>query len=268
MAGDWIKMTCGLENDPAVIALCSALDMDGDAIIGKLYRLWTWADQHLEDGNAPGVTDSWVDRYLGVSGIAEVLVSIHWLSHNGTGIVIPDFDKHMGQSAKRRALTSRRVAKHRSNAPTVTRVEKSREEKSEEEQSIEEKSPKNGSGPVRSAKPKRTRVVYPSEFEAFWKAYSARRRVGKGYAFEAWEKGKGKLAPPKDTPDVVIAAAAVHAEHFDRIGTETSKIPHPTTWLNGRRWEDDIPKDAPILNSASMRSIAAADAYVRRHSDE
>ena len=28
-------------------------------------------------------------------------------------------------------------------------------------------------------------------------------------------------------------------------------IPHPTTWLNGKRWEDDLPMDISIPKGAS-----------------
>ena len=144
MAGDWIKMRGGLESEPEVVAISSALDIDEDSVVGKLYRLWTWADQKTVNGNAPGVTRKWLDRFLGVSGITEALISVGWISFEEPraeyplgALVIPGFDKHNSQSAKTRALTNDRVAKHREKTKlsgnketvteTVTRVREEQE---------------------------------------------------------------------------------------------------------------------------------------------
>lgn len=93
-----------------------------------------------------------------------------------------------------------------------------------------------------SPRRKRRRKSYTADFERFWNAYSARRREGKGRAFKAWEKDRNDLPPASESVDEVVAAAAAWAEHWDRIGKETSYIPHPSTWLADRRWEDDPPK--------------------------
>ena len=129
-------MGVALHDEPEVIELTAACDgiVDEDHAVGKLKRFWSWADQHLVDGNAPGVTEKWIDRYVGVTGFASALESVGWLTVNSDGIAIPGFEVHMSQSAKRRAVTAKRVAKSRGkngpkcNAPGVTksvpRVEK------------------------------------------------------------------------------------------------------------------------------------------------
>lgn len=139
MAGDWIKMGVALHDEPEVIALTVACNgiVDEDHAVGKLKRFWSWADQHLVDGNAPGVTKKWIDRYVGVTGFAAALESVGWLTVSGDGIAIPGFEVHMSQSAKRRAVTAKRVSKSRGksaskcNAASVTksvpRVEKEKE---------------------------------------------------------------------------------------------------------------------------------------------
>jgi len=144
MAGDWIKMRCDLADDPAVVGIAGALDIEEDLVVGKLHRLWAWANRQTEDGNAPHVTLSWLDRYISVTGFADAMVNVGWLVVTEGGILIPDFDKHNSKSAKKRAITARRVAKHRvpkCNADSVTREEKRREEKSTEDTN---KNGKNG----------------------------------------------------------------------------------------------------------------------------
>lgn len=123
MAGDWIKMRVDLADDPAVIVLSDRHNLDPDTVVGKMHRLWSWADKHTVDGNAPGVTLAFVDRYLGVKGFAKTLQSVHWLAHENGVLSIPDFDKHNGHSAKKRCLSAERQAKHKKrsgNASSVT----------------------------------------------------------------------------------------------------------------------------------------------------
>lgn len=114
MAGDWIKLRCDLATDPAVIGIAAATDcVDEDHVVGKLARLWAWADQQTADGICAGVTPAWINRFLGVAGFAEAMVQAGWLNIQADGIGFPGFDRHNSASAKRRARTAQRVAFHR-----------------------------------------------------------------------------------------------------------------------------------------------------------
>lgn len=145
MAGDWIKMEVCLPDKPEVWRMASILNIDADSVVGKLLRVWSWFDSHTEDGNAVGVSYSLIDRVSGVVGFAEAMALSGWLIQNGHVLSLPKFERHNGKTAKNRALTNDRVAKHRksnavaneeanavSNAhsvsKTVTREEKRREE--------------------------------------------------------------------------------------------------------------------------------------------
>lgn len=119
MAGDWIKMRVDLALDPAVISIAEECQIEEDMVVGKLHRLWSWADQQTEDGNAVSVTLSWIDRYIGVTGFAKAMQSTGWLVVSGTSFGFPDFDKHNGKTGKARALTAKRVKRNR-NAVSVT----------------------------------------------------------------------------------------------------------------------------------------------------
>jgi hypothetical protein len=109
----WLKMRLDIHDDPAVIAIGEALKIDEDSVVGKLQRLWAWSNLHTVDGNAPGVTDSWVDRYLGAPGFAKAMSLAGWLQISAKGIVFPNFDRHNSETAKQRALTALRVANHK-----------------------------------------------------------------------------------------------------------------------------------------------------------
>lgn len=71
------------------------------------------------------------------------------------------------------------------------------------------------------------------EFDQFWKLYP--RKVGKQTALKAWAKLK---------PDMILFAEMEKALEIAKRSPDWLKdagqyIPHPSVWLNGRRWEDE-----------------------------
>lgn len=125
MASSWIKVEVITPDKPEVYQLAELLELDPDAVLGKLIRLWSWADQQTIDGNADcnavSVTKSAIDRITFVRGFAEAMLKVGWLALDGEKLVFPNFERHNGNSTKKRALTNRRVANlrdsQRSEAP-------------------------------------------------------------------------------------------------------------------------------------------------------
>lgn len=125
MAGDWIKMRQDLGEDPAVVMISTRIDIQEDAVVGKLHRLWCWADKHTTDGTAPAITEKWVDRYVSQPGFAAAMREAGWISFTESGVVFPNFDRHNGQSAKTRAEATIRQRLSRANRDEgVTGVER------------------------------------------------------------------------------------------------------------------------------------------------
>lgn len=69
------------------------------------------------------------------------------------------------------------------------------------------------------------------QFDQFWAAYP--RKEGKKKAWEKWQKLD---------PDPVLFAAILSGldAHIRSEQWRRGVIPHPTTWLNGERWEDEL----------------------------
>lgn len=76
-------------------------------------------------------------------------------------------------------------------------------------------------------------------FDKFWSAYP--KKIGKGAAEKSWEKMKPNL-------EVVLEAISAQKE-TDQWSKDAGKfIPNPATWLNQRRWEDEVTEDkAPTI---------------------
>lgn len=69
-------------------------------------------------------------------------------------------------------------------------------------------------------------------FDDFWSLYP--RRVAKKDARRAWDRISPRLHPS------ILTALFEWARIWNARG-EPEFIPHPATWLNGERWEDDFP---------------------------
>lgn len=147
MAGDWIKFETTTPDKPEIFAIAEQLQLDPDAVVGKLMRVWIWADSQTEDGHIPvtaasrgqrdichaSVTHKIVDRLVSMPGFAAAMEAVCWLSPDGS---IPGFGRHNGETAKKRALARERKARQRTDSVThesrkqrdknVTREEKSK----------------------------------------------------------------------------------------------------------------------------------------------
>lgn len=122
MAGDWMKVELATPDKPEVVFIAAKLGIDQDSAVGKLFRIWSWADMNSVDGNAMPVTTAFLDRLSNCPGFAAAMRDAHWLEGRDGALTFPRFDRHNGQSAKRRALTKDRVERHRKgeNAASVT----------------------------------------------------------------------------------------------------------------------------------------------------
>ncbi len=123
MAGDWIKMRTNLDTDPRVCEIADRLQIPELQVVGCLWKLWSWADEHTVDGNAVSVTKVTLDRFCGVTGFAQALANVGWLDGIDRSLTFPRFSEHNGQTAKTRALTAKRVAKHKILAPVKGNAE-------------------------------------------------------------------------------------------------------------------------------------------------
>ena len=85
--------------------------------------------------------------------------------------------------------------------------------------------------------------VSDERFDLFWKAYP--RHVAKQNAVRAFSK----LNPNDDLFQTILKdiEARKKTNAWSKEGGQF--IPHPATYLNGRRWEDEMPKPSPPVNA-------------------
>jgi hypothetical protein len=80
-------------------------------------------------------------------------------------------------------------------------------------------------------------------FDKFWKSYP--RKIAKPSAIKAWKKLK---------VTEVILNQMISAINVQGLASRDQQyIPHPATWLNDRRWEDEITQ--PNVNATMGRRV-------------
>ena len=113
MRRPWIKVEVSTPDKPEICAIASRLRMDEDAVVGKLIRLWSWAELNRVNPNDLSVTKEFLDKLVSKKGFSEAMILSGWLGMEGERLFFPKFGKHNGEDSKVRGLTAKRVEKHR-----------------------------------------------------------------------------------------------------------------------------------------------------------
>lgn len=233
MAGDWIKFEITTPDKPEVWSIAQELNIDPDAAVGKLLRVWSWFDQHTEEGNAPSVTKMLLDRIVGVTGFCDAVIKAGWMIEDDSSISLSNFSVHNGKTAKNRAVTAKRVASHKErkrsgndtgNAATVT-TPLPKEEKRRED--INNPPTPRNRGELNADQRQR--------FERFWQEYPNKKSIGHA------EKAFAKLNPDDLLTTRMIKALHAQISHRSQLKAAGEFVPewkHPATWLNAKDWEN------------------------------
>lgn len=83
-------------------------------------------------------------------------------------------------------------------------------------------------------------------FETFWKAYPNKK------AKDSARKSFAKLKPTNDTL-CLLQQAVEHQKRTIWKDKDPQYIPHAATWINGKRWEDEV--QAPVNGKSAYDSL-------------
>lgn len=107
-----------------------------------------------------------------------------------------------------------------------------------------------GSGDVQVAVPTdRSAIANRERFDKFWKV--AVRKTGKGQARKAFDRAMTK------TSEQHLAGSWIAANQAWATWPDRTVVPHPATWLNQERWDDDIPQPH-ITGSKTLNALDRA----------
>lgn len=119
---NWIKMIARLHETSEVIRLASSTGLDTFGVVGRLHRVWSWMGDNTTDGRLVGLTPETIDELVQTPGFGLAMVAVGWLAQDGSALVVPNFDRHNGETAKKRAQAAERQRRHReANKPPTTK---------------------------------------------------------------------------------------------------------------------------------------------------
>jgi hypothetical protein len=231
-------MKRGTPRHPKVLELASLLNIPRYAAVGLLEMLWHFTAEFALDGNIGKFSDEAIKEALCYDGASMMLVNsliearlidacqCHRLR-------VHDWPDHADQTV-RRVLSGRNQSfiPCYDDASTVLGSSKL---------------PLPLPIPIAntcSARPDarskdKKKFEYDGDFLDFWAAYP--RKVGKGQAFKAWQRAK-----QNGLPKLPVVLEALKKQKKSRAWTKDAGeyIPHPTTWINGARWDDSTEIEA------------------------
>jgi len=109
----------------------------------------------------------------------------------------------------------------------------------------------DGETPPAPAEPE-DKTLQDKRFDTFWEAYPNKK--AKQSAKKAWNK----LKPTADLFGRIMAAVDRQKHSVDWTKDNGAYIPHPATWLNGGRWDDEIKEVANNGETGQLNSGGGA----------
>ncbi len=111
----WIKVENHLVKKSETMQLAGLLGVSRHEAVGLCVEFWSWADYETEDGRLPGITKELIDGIVGRVGFVDAMLNpqVGWLTEENGVFVIPKFERHNGNSTKRRLAAAERQFKRR-----------------------------------------------------------------------------------------------------------------------------------------------------------
>ncbi len=88
------------------------------------FRVFVWLDEQTEDGHVDFFTTADADEIGGLAGLGNALESVRWITFGPGGAVVANWERHNGESAKKRCLAAERIRRFKERNPEY--AEKSR----------------------------------------------------------------------------------------------------------------------------------------------
>lgn len=120
MSDSWIKICKNTPEKMEVLEMSMILGIeDVDSIVGKLVRVWSWIDSNVTDGVLPKTGSLLIDRMTGQKGFTNALASVGWLEKDDDYYIVSNFERHLGNGAKKRQQAAERKRKQRAKEKAI-----------------------------------------------------------------------------------------------------------------------------------------------------
>lgn len=208
----------------------------------KAFRLWVWGlaycQQHLTDGVIPlaaaTVQAARVAHDLVDARLWERLEPSGWLVHHYCDW---NDSRETVEEKKARARERMKNVRGRTSHEVPVRLGSVPPSGSD----LQEKKNEEKDDPLQG------------RFNLFWATYP--RKIGKGDAWNAWRK----LRPDNDLTAKIIQSIQAHQGDLQWQKDSGQFIPHPSRFLNDRRFEDELTSQPHVSEATSRLAQAVRD---------
>lgn len=257
----WVKLSTSILTDPDLGALT-------DAAFRAYIRTLAYCGEHLTDG---AVSHKAIRTLFIGDDVATELVTEGLWSVTADGYEVRNYlayqqsreqveasreSDRARKTEARKAAAEKRAAKasaqESARTPDGLPTESAQSPLAEEKRREEKRSEENN----HLARPKPERTC--ADFDDWWGVYP--RKVGKQKAEKAYGVARRNGVTPEQLHDGLVASVA----QWRRERRPPDKVPHPTTWLNEGRWDDDYnPASTP---ATQHRALTEAEEWKRMKS--
>lgn len=267
----WIESHQELWRHPKTKKLARLLGVSVPTAVGHLHGLWYWALDFAQDGSLDKYEPEEIaDAVLWegeAADLMEALIGAGYIDQYDDGLGLHDWYDYAGKLLDRRAADRERKRKSSGKkqssdgVPTevqrkgvgnltdsIRTVPNSTVPNSTIPNTTEDHTPDGDDTDVK----KKPQELQDRRFAEFWKEYPA--KVGKQAALKAWKK----IKPDADLFSKIMEAikAAKGSKQWQRDNGQY--IPHPTTWLNQGRWDDEISEEVSKHETANQQNYEEA----------
>jgi hypothetical protein len=263
----WIQSVTTLSNHPKLFRLMESLSITAREAVGVLHLLWHWCAEYADTGDLTAVSPALIARACDWPGDPKVLLD---------GLVVSGFLDRAGRRLSVHEWSDYRLYAHASE-------ERRDRERDQVRLRVQEYRKRKGIGNgVSNGAVTRCNAAKEGKegnegkegpdagvthgFDLFWKAYPNKK--AKREAEKAWKK----LAPDAALLASILAAIEVGKSTPTWQKDAGQYIPLPPTWINGRRWEDEVTSVAPVVDQEAVNEqvrrqneLDASDPW--RHAD-
>lgn len=248
-----VRVDTGWQRHPKTKELKAELGLEGP---WALLALWCFARHYHSDGNLSGKSDAYIEDAADWTGnpgaLISALVRVRFMDGPANARKLHDWFEHENWAVgtEERQQNSRIAALIR-HGRTRVEAEKilKRNKKSPMRSALRTAMPpamRNACDPQCGIDADRSAPLpslpFPSlpkenpltPFEVFYAAYP--RKVGRAKAEKAW----GKLRPGEALLKNIMGALEAQKASHDWTKDGGEFIPHAATWLNGKRWDDEL----------------------------
>ncbi|HOX60028.1 MAG TPA: hypothetical protein P5205_21870 [Candidatus Paceibacterota bacterium] len=104
----WIKVETHTPDKPELRHIARRCQCTrAEAFLG-FFRVFVWLDEQTDTGQVEYFTEADADEIAGLAGFGAAVAEVRWIMFGPTGAVVSNWDRHNGQSAKRRGMDAER----------------------------------------------------------------------------------------------------------------------------------------------------------------